>query len=252
MISKFAHLVEVVRSVYLNENNIVKPKFVDQIEDAYGNMHQIGRREQLKQNINHTQPVGNIEDVKSRLNDLISKYGFRVKNILDFEKKAAVENTTALFRGHKTLNPFIKSQDTKSPGNTVFWAKQPNNALTFSVPTNTGGTAGRFYSNSINKIFHPKPAGYISIAIPKNQNIEWRGNMGIEQGNNIQTKQTGFKQSETALGVNDISKLRTYIACNFDSNHRLINETNGATLLNVNIIKKHDPNLYSYLLKETL
>lgn len=233
------------------ENNILKPSFKSEIQGDDGVVYQTGRREKLHSNeINHIEPIQNTIQVKNRIVDLVQKHGFIAKNLKELERKLNAEYSSVLFRGHKTLNPFLKTSDSKLEGDVVYWAKQPHNALTFAVPTSVGGTSGRFFSNSINKAFGAEHAGYVSIAIPKNtDDIVWRGNFGIENQSSIQTQQTGYKQSEVALGPNDIKKIRTYIAIRFGSRtgSKEIQDTDSLYLLNVEVVKRKDKPLFELL-----
>lgn len=249
-----------------------RPKFDSYISDDNGKSFNIGRRTTHDDiNIN----IDSLPNIKTSIDGMLHNYGFRIKNFSQLNHDLSNQNSIMLFRGHKTLNPFVKDIDTKSPGNTVFWAKQPENAYTFAIPTNTGGTRGRHMSNILHKIYG-NYSGYISIAYPKDpRRLTWYVDFGVEKAaiqrqkdikkakdlhnqnsphltfNGISepsdeentykmNDDTGYKRAETALGPSDITKLKTFI---FLKDYSGLN----FTLLNVAQIKKIAPELYNLL-----
>jgi len=245
-----------------------KPKWEYQLKDHTGKTYNLGRKKELQQP-QDTSELHELSQVKYRLTDLFRKYGFSTKNLNELSEKLSTDSTPVLFRGHKTINPFQKDTDTKSPGNTVYWAKQPKNALTFSEVTNTGGTKGRSYQTLLHQIYGNYSVGYLSIAYPKYpQAIKWYDDFGVEREKQDAIKhrqqtgkgidydnhngtleypsyrmndKTGYERAETVLGPDEVIKLKTYVIL-IGSNRSSVD------LLNLNTIKQKDPELYKVLL----
>lgn len=122
-------------------------------------------------------------------------------NISQRRHDALQENwSTMLFRGHKTLDPFSKTGDSKAVGDKVYWAKSPQTALIYSTMSSQWGTSGQQYTNILQKAFGQQSnsgnqtqyqIGYFSIAKPKHPDqLQWYNNFGVED------KQAGYnKQS---------------------------------------------------------
>lgn len=243
-----------------------KPRYAHQLKDYTGKTYNLGRSKELQQP-QDTSELYDINQVKFRLQDLFKKYGFYTKNLNELSEKLGTDSVPVLFRGHKTINPFQKDTDTKSPGDTVYWAKQPKNAITFAKVTDTGGTRGRSFQTILHQVYGNYYAGYLSIAYPKYpQAIKWYQDFGAEnekrdaikhrqqtgKGIDYDTHQgsgdypsyrmndkTGYERAETVLGPNEVTKLKTFIV--------LINDGNWE-LLNLNTVKQKDPELYKVLL----
>jgi hypothetical protein len=113
-------------------------------------------------------------------------------NLSQDRSNALAENwSTMLFRGHKVLNPFSKTGDSKAKGNAVYWAKDPHNALIYALNQSSWGTSGQQYSNVIQRASQDLAKGdsaqkqyafgYITIAQPKYpEKLKWYKNFGVE------------------------------------------------------------------------
>jgi hypothetical protein len=252
-----------------------KRRYSQQLKGDDGTLYNVGRDQAIQKPVENSK-IENIKDLKYRLDSLFKKYGFELTNLKDLDQKLADEDSTMLFRGHKTLNPFTKDIDTKSPRDTVYWAKQPNNALAFAKSTNTGGTRGRAFSNLVNSAYGNN-AGYLSTAYPKYpQALVWYNDFGVEREEedaekyrktynkgldyskhsgtiefpsyrmdrkNVEGKQKQFQRGETVLSPNEVTKLKTFIWAS-----DLFSGSNNISLLNVLKIKEADPELYRILL----
>ena len=243
-----------------------KPRYAYQLKDYTGKTYDVGRKYNLQQP-QDTSPPQDLNQIKTRIHDMFKRYGIYTKNLNELSTKLGTESSQILFRGHKTVNPFIKDNDTKSPGDTVYWAKQPNNAITFAKATDTGGTKGRSFENILHQIYGNYYAGYLSIAYPKYPDaVKWYQDFGAEnekrdaikhrqktgKGIDYDTHQgtgdypsyrmndkTGYDRAETVLGPHEITKLKTFIVLITD---------NSWELLNLNTVKQKDPELYKILL----
>lgn len=140
-------------------------------------------------NISNT-PIQTSEELINRIGALLNK-----SVILDINKLSSDETwSTMLFRGHKVLNPFSKSGDSKAVGDKVYWAKNPNTALIYALNKSSWGTSGQQYINVIQRALKETgntnfddgvqqtfEFGYLTIAQPKNpQNLKWYRNFGVE------------------------------------------------------------------------
>lgn len=140
-------------------------------------------------NISNT-PIQTSEELINRIGALLNK-----SVILDINKLSSDETwSTMLFRGHKVLNPFSKSGDSKAVGDKVYWAKNPNTALIYALNKSSWGTSGQQYINVIQRALKETgntnfddgsqqtfEFGYLTIAQPKNpQNLKWYKNFGVE------------------------------------------------------------------------
>jgi len=129
-----------------------------------------------------TSKISDLDSAAKRINSMFHRYGFSVKNyalLMHLLQKDT--SSQILFRGHKTIDPFIKDIDTKSPRDTVYWAKDPENARIFAQSTSTGGTRGRSFQTILHKIFGNYDVGYMSIAYPKYPNsVIWYDDFGVE------------------------------------------------------------------------
>ena len=111
-------------------------------------------RKKQREKPQDTSKISDLASAEERINSMFSQYGFSVKNyplLLHLLQKDT--SSQILFRGHKTVDPFIKDIDTKSPRDTVYWAKDPENARIFAQTTDTGGTRGRSFQTILHKIF---------------------------------------------------------------------------------------------------
>lgn len=258
----------------LNEAQFFKKRrFSQQLKDSDGKIYNVGRDSAIQEPVENSK-IENINDLKYRLDSLFKKYGFYLNNFNELDQKLAKEDSTMLFRGHKTLNPFVKDIDTKSPRDTVYWAKQPNNALTFAKSTNTGGTRSRGFNTLVNSAYGNN-AGYLSTAYPKYpQALVWYDDFGVEREEqdakqyrkmynkgldyskhsgtidfpsyrmdrkNVEDKPKQFHRGETVLSPNEVTKLKTFIW-----KSEAISG-NSIFLLNVSKIKETDPELYKVL-----
>lgn len=248
-----------------------KPRYSYTDQDYTGKTYDVGRKQSLENPAPNT-GISNLEDVKGHLDALFNKYGFHFNNLEDLDRKLAGEDSTMVFRGHKTINPFFKDSDTKSPRDTVFWAKQPQNALAFALVSNTGGTKGRAFKNLLNSVYENR-AGFLSIAYAKYpQSLVWYKDFGVEKEikdaeryrsvhgkgldyskyegtneypsyrmdrNNPEGSPKQFHRAETALSPHEVTKLKTFVWKGDPSS--------GISLLNVEKIKEKDPELYRVL-----
>ena len=190
--------------ILLNEEQYFKkPAYNATMQDYTGKTYSVGRSENLKNNeIDHSSRIEDINQIQPRLDDLFRKYSFHFQNTAQLNSQLAINDSTILFRGHKTVDPFIKDVDTKTQDDKVYWAKQPLNAISFLLMSNTGGTRGRSYSTPLHQIYGNK-IGYLTIAKAKN-NIQWYKDFGVEraqQGMKDQTMNanTGYRRAETAV-----------------------------------------------------
>jgi hypothetical protein len=135
-------------------------------------------------------PIQTSEELVNRIRVLLAK-----GSILDTTKLTSDEVwSTMLFRGHKTLDPFSKTGDSKAVGDKVYWAKNPSNALIYSLFKSSWGTSGQQYINVIQRALAETgdagfndgtqtnfQFGYLTIAQPKNpEALKWYVNFGVE------------------------------------------------------------------------
>jgi hypothetical protein len=201
------------------------------------------------------------DGMSQKLDAYIERYGIHTRNYEELIEKLSNEHSYLLFRGHKTVDPFDVDVDTKSPPGTVYWAKDPKNAVTFLRSTNTGGTQGRSYTNILHKILG-KYSGFLTIARPKNKNVEWFDDFGVEtfyksrgQPKDDFIQKPGrkswypgyehkpFVRGETALGKNDIERFTTYIWVSWDP---------GGKLLSLKKLAQIDRKLYDIITKNKI
>jgi len=96
--------------------------------------------------------------------------------------------STMLFRGHKVLDPFSKTGDSKAKGDLVYWAKSPGTAAIYSRNISDWGTEGQQYLNILQRNSEGRGDsqikynwGYITIAQPKDSSkLRWYNNFGVE------------------------------------------------------------------------
>jgi hypothetical protein len=256
----------------LNEAQFFKkPHYSRKETDYEGKIYDVGRKQSLQKPA-PTTGIPNLEEFQRHLDVLFNKYGFYFSNLEDLDRKLAGEDSTMIFRGHKTINPFSKDSDTKSPRDTVYWAKQPKNALAFALVSNTGGTSGRSFKNLLNSAYENR-AGFLSVAYAKYpQSLVWYKDFGVEREkqdseryrktygkgldysehsgtseypsyrmdrNNPNSSPKQFHRAETALSPHEVSKLKTFVWKGDPSS--------GISLLNINKIKEANPELYKIL-----
>ena len=189
-----------------------------------------------------------IKGIRNKIIAYTEKYGISDKNYKELIDKLSQEHSSLLFRGHKTFDPFEVAEDTKSPPGTVYWAKDPSNAMYIARPTDKG-TKARGYYNLIQKVFsidqgrdggsgaswgvgsQVSNVGFLTIARPKNKDVEWYDDFGVENSYNSGKPKDSFIQKpgripergtsnkenqyfhrgETALGRDDIARYTTYL-----------------------------------------
>lgn len=155
-------------------------------ENLRGN--EVFRKSQQRPELNILNtPIQNETELLQRLNRLYSK----AINI-NLDKMSSDETwTTMLFRGHKVLNPFSKTGDSKAVGDKVYWSKNPDTALIYALNQSSWGTSGQQYANIIQRATADSSKttgvqtqyayGYLTVAQPKNpQNLKWYRNFGVE------------------------------------------------------------------------
>lgn len=135
-------------------------------------------------------PIQTSEELINRIGVLLNK-----SVILDLNKLTSDETwSTMLFRGHKVLNPFSKTGDSKAVGDKVYWSKNPDTALIYALNQSSWGTSGQQYINVIQRALNETgnsnfndgsqqtfEFGYLTIAQPKNpQTLKWYRNFGVE------------------------------------------------------------------------
>lgn len=140
-------------------------------------------------------------------------------NISQRRHDALQENwSTMLFRGHKVLDPFSKTGDSKAVGDKVYWAKSPQTALLYSTMNSQWGTSGQQYTNILQKAFGQQAnsgnqtqykIGYFSIAKPKHPDqLHWYNNFGVEDkqaGYNMQGWENRKQNLQQNFPVRDVT-----------------------------------------------
>ena len=133
-----------------------------------------------------TEAIVDLSQVKKRIMRLLPL------SITVQKSEAQTESwSTRLFRGHKNIDPFSKTGDSKAQQHGVYWAKDLNTALLYSTAASSWGTSGQQYVNIAQQAFASDAAGdeiqtryklgYISIAQPKQpEELEWYKNFGYE------------------------------------------------------------------------
>jgi hypothetical protein len=133
-----------------------------------------------------SEAIVDLSQVKKRIMRLLPR------SITMQNSEAQTESwSTRLFRGHKNIDPFSKTGDSKAQGQGVFWAKDLKTALLYSTAASSWGTSGQQYVNIAQQAFAGDAAGdalqvkyklgYISIAQPKQpEKLKWYKNFGYE------------------------------------------------------------------------
>lgn len=214
-----------------------------------------------------------LSGIKNKILAYSKQYGIISKNFDELLNDLQTNDSSLLFRGHKTFNPFDVSENTKSPPGTVFWAKDPHNAAYLARPAAKGIEERSFYS-LLQKAFDLTRlrggqevdegggfynVSYMTIARPKNKNVKWYDNFGVERGyeednpeyyrQKLGRQVPGFNvsrpfmQGETALGKKDIERYTTYIFLQ----SQYAGSTNYFILLSLKKLAKIDNKLYNML-----
>lgn len=169
------------------------------------NVDQINNMQELAERIKAFFKSGVVMDLNKAIkrgNVKSDNPNYKDYDVSQNRKSALEENwSTMLFRGHKNINPFSKTGDSKAEGDKIYWAKSPETALIYSQNQSSWGTSGQQYVNIIQKAFNPEnirhagqtnlKIGYFSIAKPKNPNtLIWYNNFGVED------KKQGFNKQD--------------------------------------------------------